>query len=730
MKNFFTPVASDYMTPLPKDSASPYPQEYDEASEKEMQFLQKSSLNARGNPEYEDVMKQTELHCPWVISSLLKPLTWIFNHRPLCWIRSFCVDLLVMTRIHVVLKPIVSNEEVLKNPHIAKEIERLVNDPEHPQPRASVLAHARDIVNRMACRQTDWVLRVFYLILSFVFRTMMRKVHVDKHGLGVFHKQLETLEDGVGVVYLPTHKSHIDYLVLSYISALYGLPIPVIAAGDNLNIPVVGALFRYSGAFFMRRSLGDDTLYRAVLEGYLEEVLKSGSTLEFFIEGGRSRDGTILPPKYGLLNVILEAVKMGRLKDVLLVPIAVDYEHCPELNSYVKYMMGGKKHKESLSALLKNAASILSMDCGDAFVTLGTPMLLQELLRKMEKEDSTLDVRHEVKYVGAHVCQAMRANSVVTVSTLVATAFLEFPAGEWVSEAEMSVRIDTIRSWLRKARAMEGYSAWSVGMLHQFVRNFPHLVDIEGHNYRAKQGIPEQITFFYYRNCLLHHFLADATVLYVIKSLQIQAGRSELSLVDVVPVVDLMCRIIGAHIPYNQVTSAPAMESLIARNILVLRDDLVSYPASEESYVHFCVSLVAPLVDSLTIVTEAIQNLVPGSAAEEVDLTVLLLKCMEMTRSAVESKKIAFPFTVNTQMVRNNVEGLVAAGVLSKRKEKANYFISLTPSYQDKAKVDALNESMVGLRIDMKSLPMIQNEDVDVTNDMIDLMVDVKKRKK
>ena len=89
-----------------------------------------------------------------------------------------------------------------------------------------------------------------------------------------------------------------------------------------------------------------------------------------------------------------------------------------------------------------------------------------------------------------------------------------------------------------------------------------------------------------------------------------------------------------------------------------------------------------------------------------------------------------YPFTVNTQMVRNNVEGLVAAGVLSKRKEKANYFISLMPSYQDKAKVDALNESMVGLRIDLKSLPMIQNEDVDVTNDMIDLMVDVKKRKK
>lgn len=718
------------MTPLPKDSASPYPQEYDESNEREMEFLQNSSLNTRASPEYEDVMKQTQIHFPSFISSLLTPITWIFNHRPLCWIRSFVIDLIVMTRVHVVLKPIVSNEEVLKNPHITKEIDRLVSDPDHPESRSSVLKRARSIVDRMACRQTDWVLRIFYLILSFVFRVMMRTIHVDKHGLSIFHKQLKTLDKGVGVVYLPTHKSHIDYLVLSYISALYDLPIPVIAAGDNLNIPVVGALFRYSGAFFMRRSLGDDTLYRAVLEGYLEEVLKSGSTLEFFIEGGRSRDGTILPPKYGLLNVILEAVKMGRLKDVLLVPIAVDYEHCPELNSYVKYLLGGKKHKESLSVLLKNASSILSMDCGDAFVTLGTPMLLQDLLRKMEKQDSTLDVRHEVKYVGAHVCQAMRENSVVTISTLVATTFMDFPLGEWISEAELSVHIDTIRSWLRKVHAFEGYNSWSVTLLHQFVRNFPDLIEVDDHKYRAKQGVHEQMTLLYYRNCLLHHFLADATVLYVIKSLQMTSGRSELSLVDVVPVVDLMCRIIGAHIPYNRVTSAPAMESLIARKILVLHDDLVSYPPNEESYIHFCVSLVAPLVDSLTIVVEAIQNLVPGSAKEEVDLTVLLLKCMEMTRAAIENKKIKYPFTASTQMVRNNVEGLVAAGVLSKRREKADYFISLSSSYQDQVKMDKLSESMNSLRIDLSKIPMIHNDEVDVTNDMIGLMVDLDKKGK
>ena len=141
-------------------------------------------------------------------------------------------------------------------------------------------------------------------------------------------------------------------------------------------------------------------------------------------------------------------------------------------------------------------------------------------------------------------------------------------------------------------------------------------------------------------------------------------------------------------------------------------------------------SLVAPLVDSLTIVVEAIQNLVPGSAKEEVDLTVLLLKCMEMTRAAIENKKIKYPFTASTQMVRNNVEGLVAAGVLSKRREKADYFISLSSSYQDQVKMDKLSESMNSLRIDLSKIPMIHNDEVDVTNDMIGLMVDLDKKGK
>lgn len=735
MRNFFSPKATEYLTPLPADSASPFPQEYDETSEKEMQFLRNSSLHTRGDPVYEDVMAQTELHVGPLTARLLAPISWLFNYRPFVWIKTFVQDVIIATRLNIYIRSIVSNVEVLENPHVKKEIERLVEegakDPEHPVTREEIMERAKKIIDRMAARQRVWTLRIFYTILTVVFRKLFHTVHVDKHGLQTFKEYLKKQEDGVGVVFLPTHKSHIDYLVLSFVAALHEIPVPIIAAGDNLNFPIVGALFRYSGAFFMRRALGGDTLYRAILEGYLDEVLRSGSTLEFFIEGGRSRDGTILPPKYGLLTVILDAVKTHRLKDVVLVPIAVDYDHCPDINSYVKYMMGGKKKKESLTGLLTSASSILSTDCGDAFVTFGTPMSLNELLSRMEHENASLDDRDEVKYVGAHVCQGMRNNSVITTSTLVAAAVMDFPAEDWIPEAELTLRIEAIQGWLRGIGAFEGYSGHSAAILHQFVQNYPELVEVKDKQYRAVQGVKEQITLFYCRNGLLHHFLADAVVLHVFRAMQVSSDRSDLSVVDVVPAVEMMCRVMGAHIPFNVVISAPAIDSLVKRGILSVDQDILTLNPEWEQYTHFCVSLVAPLVDSLCVVLEAMKNLRRGTNEEEVDLTVFLLKTMEMTHAVLKAGESSYPFIANTQMLRNNVDGLVAAGKLAKRREGNTYYIRWSDKIESAADVDILLQSIENLTLKLEMIPvsMQDNHDLHIMDEMIGLMVDVNAKK-
>ncbi|KAH9256689.1 hypothetical protein BASA81_005193 [Batrachochytrium salamandrivorans] len=150
------------------------------------------------------------------------------------------------------------------------------------------------------------------------------------------------------LILLPTHRSHADYLLLSFIFFGLDLPVPTIAAGDNLNVPLLGWLLSRAGAFFIRRAL-QSPRYRLVMQGYLFLLCKSGVPIEFFIEGGRSRRGCVGRPKVGLLSMIIQMIRDGDLHDALLVPLSIDYDQVPEGNGFANEVLGtGKKQQESL----------------------------------------------------------------------------------------------------------------------------------------------------------------------------------------------------------------------------------------------------------------------------------------------------------------------------------------------------------------------------------------------
>lgn len=170
------------------------------------------------------------------------------------------------------------------------------------------------------------------------------------------------------IIFLPCHKSHIDYLVISYIFFRLGIALPHIAAGDNLNMFAIGDLLRSSGAFFIRREWGSDTIYGSIVREYMEVsycpfylgrlirqvLMERGHNIEAFIEGGRSRMGKLLQPKFGILKIVLNAVLSGRIKDAYIVPMSIGYDKVIETSSYVSELLGTPKEKESLSQLLSN----------------------------------------------------------------------------------------------------------------------------------------------------------------------------------------------------------------------------------------------------------------------------------------------------------------------------------------------------------------------------------------
>ena len=272
----------------------------------------------------------------------------------------------------------------------------------------------------------------YFAILAFLFRRIWNRIF-----RGVEITGLDRVADRIRehpVVLVPCHRSHFDYLILSYIFHSEFLSPPHIAAGINLSFFPMGMLFRGAGAFFIRRSFGDNELYKAVFSEYLTYLIREGYTQEFFIEGGRSRTGKILTPKLGMLSAIVNAFLHGVRRDLYFVPVSISYERLVEEEAYKRELLGAEKEKESLLALLR-ARSVLRANYGKAFVDFGEPISLNEMLggvrdrlmRNPDDRETEEEKRRFVLKLGFRLLDAVNRVSVVSAPSVAATVLLSHP---------------------------------------------------------------------------------------------------------------------------------------------------------------------------------------------------------------------------------------------------------------------------------------------------------------
>ncbi|XP_019959276.1 dihydroxyacetone phosphate acyltransferase [Paralichthys olivaceus] len=251
---------------------------------------------------------------------------------------------------------------------------------------------ASAILEEMAQSLQLSTVRFFAFTLSKVFKTLFRSICVNEDGI----QRLQQAIQEHPVVLLPSHRSYMDFLLMSYILYTYDVALPVIAAGmDFMGMKFIGEMLRMSGAFFIRRSFGGDKLYWAIFSEYVKTMLKSGfAPVEFFLEGTRSRTSKSLTPKLGLMNIVMDPFFKGEVYDVSLVPVSISYERILEESLYARELLGVPKPKESTSGLIK-ARKVLSEDYGSIHVYFGQPVSVRSLSQgKMDRSQFNLIPRH------------------------------------------------------------------------------------------------------------------------------------------------------------------------------------------------------------------------------------------------------------------------------------------------------------------------------------------------
>lgn len=385
----------------------------------------------------------------------------------------------------------------------------------------SQMKTARRYLREIASRPVLFVIHLIVGTLDLVFRRIFVSVEVDEPG---FERALESARRAP-VVYCPSHKSHLDYLLMGWLLVQRGLMPPLVAAGANLSFWPLGPILRRGGAYFLRRTFKGNRLYAAAFRTYVKKILREGYSQEFFIEGGRSRTGKLLRPKLGMVDFIVTSFFEGAQDDVSFVPVSLDYEKVLELKSYTKELTGGEKEPESLKSLL-TAPKALASRYGRIYISFGEPFSLRAfLLRELGSlQAPTVEARHEVtRKLAERITHGIDRASTVTPAALLAAGLISPPRGEEISSRELDETVQLFMRWIsreegRLSRVLDGKptDVKEKGPLREVMRMWQsdRLVQarIEGGEVFFHIPDRQRLALCFYKNNLLHALLQPAMV--------------------------------------------------------------------------------------------------------------------------------------------------------------------------------------------------------------------------
>lgn len=311
--------------------------------------------------------------------------------------------------------------KILSSPTVQSAIEQEANTT--GKSIATVKKEAAGYISEITSDYSHSVVRFFDHFLTWLWTRLYDGVEV-RH----FERVRELAPDHQ-IIYVPCHRSHVDYLLLSYVIYKRGLRVPLVAAGENLNIPVVGEILRNGGAFFMRRSFKGNALYSTVFKEYVHTLMQRAVPIEYFIEGGRSRSGRLLPPKLGMLAMTVNSYLRESTKPVVFIPTYISYERIMEGATYVGELKGKPKESENLLNLAKTAKKIERI-FGTVHLSFGEPLHIEHFMNKFDvkasddSDENTQKTHAMITNIAVKIMQNINKSAVINPVSLLALVIL------------------------------------------------------------------------------------------------------------------------------------------------------------------------------------------------------------------------------------------------------------------------------------------------------------------
>ncbi len=348
------------------------------------------------------------------------------------------------------------------------------------------------------------------------FQWLISKAYVD---LRYSQEELLELYDSSArhpLVFLPSHKSNFDHLVLQYVLYESGLPPNHTAGGINMNFFPVGPILRRSGVFFIRREFKTNEPYKFVLRQYIDYLLEKRFPLEWYPEGGRSRSGKLREPRLGMLAYVVESYRRGSADDVVMIPVSIAYDQITDVGAYAAEQSGGKKDSESLSWMVRTIRN-LRRGHGAVHVRFGRPISLHDFLKEQPELPTDAEDHHSPAIPKLAFEVAVRVNEATPLTPISLVTLALLSAGDRsLTVAEVVALLEPYVDFVARRGlpvteklAFEGHdevrAALDALTAHRVVSRFRGATETV-----YSIGPQQHLAAAYYRNTVIHHFLNTA----------------------------------------------------------------------------------------------------------------------------------------------------------------------------------------------------------------------------